>query len=84
MRTLDSLNYTKKQRRARLSENNQAINQNKPLLENVAHPLPITHYTLHTKHYTLNIINPQQTYCCKHRADAKDDEDEHRDGVVDA
>ena len=28
--------------------------------------------------------NPQQTYCCKHRADAKDDEDEHRDGVVDA
>ena len=28
--------------------------------------------------------NPQQTYCCKHRADAKDDEDEHRDGVLDA
>ena len=33
MRILDCLNYTKKQRRARLSENKQAINQNKPLHE---------------------------------------------------
>ena len=33
VRTLDCLNYTRQQRRARLSENKQAINQDKPLLE---------------------------------------------------
>ena len=33
VRNLDCLDYTRQQRRARLSENKQAINLDKPLLE---------------------------------------------------